>query len=176
VLRPREPAPVLELQPVFGRALSLPDDLASGPIGVVCLGGVSTPDTRAAVATLQDASAQLDRLGVRLVVLCTSGDDRVREFVSRYHVLFPMVADPSLELRRTFGLQAGGLMDGMRGLARELSRPGRSLRIGRGWLEEGAYTPAACFLLGADGAVAWSAEGIHATAMVEAARLSQPLE
>jgi len=162
----------VKLQPAFGRLISLPDGLAQGPVAVVCLGGVSTPDTRAAIETLQGVSADLERDGVRLIVLTTSALDRVQGFVSRYHVLFPMVSDPDGSIRAHFGLGPVVTSDTLVGLARELRRPGRSLQTGRGWLEPGAYAPAACFVLGADTKVAWSAEGVAFSAAVDAARLS----
>jgi len=173
VLRAGESAPEVDLQPAFGRPISLPDDLTQGPVAVVCLGGLSTPDTRAAVASLQEASAALDRDGVRLIALTTSTLDRVQDFVSRYHVLFPVVSDPSGKLRACFGLGLGAATDVLRGLAREVSRPGRSLQVGRGWAEPGAYTPAACFVLARDARVVWSADGVPISAMVGAAELSQ---
>lgn len=172
MIRPGETAPNLELRPAFGRPLSLPDDLAAGPLAVVCLGGLSTPDTRAAVETLQSASAELDRDGIRLIALTTSSLERVQDFVSRYHVLFPMVPDPQGELRAGFGLDKGAVSDVIRGLAREVCRAGRSLQTGRGWVEPGAFAPAACFVLGGDARVSWAGQGVCFDAMVQAARLS----
>ena len=118
MLRAGEPISELVLRPAFGRLITLPADLSQGPIGLVCLGGLSTPDTREAVTALQDVSAQLDREGIRLVALTTSALDRVQDFVSRYHVLFPVVADPQGHLRSSFGLACGGTKDMLRGIAR----------------------------------------------------------
>jgi len=153
--------------------MSLPEDLKGGPVALVCLGGVSTPDTRAAVGALQDASAELDRHGVRLIALTTSDLTRVQEFVSRYHVLFPMVADPDCALRSKLGSSPSRTTDFIRGLAREVARPGRNLQWGRGWVEGGAYALASCMVLGQDGTVQWAADGIHVDAMVQAAAISR---
>ena len=106
MLRAGEQSPELMLRPAFGRAIALPDDLASGPVAIVFLGGLSTPDTRAAVAELQEVSAQMDRNGVRLVAVTTSAEDRVQRFVSRYHVLFPVVPDAGAHAQ--ISLWAGG--------------------------------------------------------------------
>ena len=173
MLRSGDLVPALELRPAFGRALSLPDDLEDGPLVVVWLGGVSTPDTRAAVATLQEASAELDRAGVRLIAISTSALARVQDFVSRFHVLFPVVSDANTRLREQFGVGPGAPSDLARGLARDVRRLSRGGPWGRGWVEPGAYAPAACLVLSEKGEVVWSAEGIPFEAMVEAARLSR---
>lgn len=172
MLRPGEAISELVLRPAFGRAITLPSDLSDGPIGLVCLGGLSTPDTREAVAALQEVSGQMSREGIRLVALTTSALDRVQDFVSRYHVLFPVVSDPQGDLRSSFGVACGGAKDMLRGIAREISRPARVLQTGRGWREPHAYAPAVCFVLGTDGTVSWAVEGLAFDAMVDAARLS----
>ncbi len=174
MLRAGEQSPELMLRPAFGRAITLPDDLATGPVAIVFLGGLSTPDTRAAVAELQEVSAQMDTNGVRLVAVTTSAEDRVQRFVSRYHVLFPVVPDAGCTLRSAFGLAGAGTVDTVRGVARELARPGRHIKLGRGWIEPLAYAPAGCFVLGMDGRVSWSFEGIAFGAMTDAGRISSP--
>ena len=159
------------LRPAFGRAIDLPTGLTGGPVAVVFLGGLSTPDTREAVAQLQEVSAQLDRDGVRLVAVTTSTEARVQRFVSRYHVLFPVVPDADCQLRSAFGLGGAGATQIVRGLLREFVRPRRHLQLGRGWIEPLAYAPAGSFVLATDGRVIWSFQGLAFDAMTDAGRL-----
>jgi peroxiredoxin len=172
VLRAGQDAPEVELIPAFGRAVSLPSDLRGSPLALVCLGGLSTPDTRAAIDALQSLTAPLDRAGVRLLAITSSTRARTQDFVSRYHVLFPVVPDSERVLRSGFGLTDARPTDAIRGVARELTRARRSIRAGRGWVEPGAYATAACFVLGIDGRVDWSADGVCFEAMLQAAELS----
>lgn len=147
--------PRVVLDPVFGTALDLPDTLAVGPIVVVFVGGLSTPHTRGILAALQDVYGDLDRNGIRLVGVTSSDLDRARDFVPRYHVLFPLVVDPEGTLRQCFGLDtASGMASTLRGLVDEVRHARDIVRLGRGWFEPGASAPPGWFVLGVDGRVA----------------------
>ena len=163
--------PEVVLDPVFGRALTLPADLSARPLAVVFVGGLSMPRTRAILSGLQDAYADLDRAGVQLVAVTGSEMDRARDFVPRFHLLYPLVVDADGALRDRFGLSAGqGVGDVLRGWMHDMRQIREIARWGRGMPEAGAAARPAWFVLGVDGCVAAAHAGApDPTALVSAA-------
>jgi len=155
VLTTGDTVPSVVLDPVFGVALDLPATLTAGPVVLVFVGGLSTPQTRGILAALQGTYGDLDRDGIRLVAVTSSHLDRARDFIPRYHVLFPLVVDPEGRLRQRFGLDmSSGIAAFVRGLKDEVRHARDMVRLGRGWFEPGASAPPSWFILGDDGRVA----------------------
>lgn len=117
-------APEVQVRPVFGGALQVPDP--SGRDLLLVFGRhLGSPFTRALVDTLHHALDDLREARVQPVFFTESGLDRARDFVPRHHVLFPVVSDPEGTLFQRFGV---GLDAGARGTLGELwSRGLRSL-------------------------------------------------
>ncbi len=152
--------PGMTLTPVFGRSITLPADLHGGPLIVVFMGALASSRTRGVVALLQEAYADLDREGTRLVVVTGSALERARDFVPRYHLLFPLVVDEDGGHRVAFGLvPGGGLIEQVRGWVDGVKHLRAMTRWGRGLPEPGVPSQMAWFCLGVDGCITESGQG-----------------
>jgi peroxiredoxin len=100
VLRPGDPAPPLQLQPVFGVPVTV------GPPGppsiLVFLRGLGSPSTRKMLGEIQDRHRELD--GLQVVQFTTSPLELARDYVPRHHMLHPLVVDTTGEHYRAYGV------------------------------------------------------------------------
>lgn len=150
-------APALDAKPVFGVPVRIPDDLARGPIALAFVGPLSSPLTRASLNELQAAFAALDRAGVRLVAVSPSSVDEARDYVPRYHLLFPLLLDADRAIARRYGVDADASgLSALAGLRPALlSRALHSLPLGVGFKTQALGARVALFLLDRDGRVRW---------------------
>jgi peroxiredoxin len=89
-----DPAPLLDARPLFGLPVRTPGrGGGKGPLVVVFLRSLGGGNARAAVRALNAAYSRFDAEGVEVVGVTRSGLEVARDFVPRYHVLFPIVAD-----------------------------------------------------------------------------------
>jgi peroxiredoxin len=149
VLRPGEPAPRLEAQPVSG----LPVRVGEGPLAIVFLRSLSGWVAREAVARVTAAFSRFDEAGVRVVAVTRCDLELARDFVPREHVLFPVVVDETGAWFDAFGV---GRDRGLLGtLARPTLLPNLAAALGRGRAKpDGGYDQlGAEVLVGADGIV-----------------------
>lgn len=156
-------APLFTARPVFGLPVDLKAQVQGGPVLLVFVRSLASPVTRALLARLQAAFPRLDERGVRVVAVTTSALEPARDFVPRYHVLFPVICDPTGELFRRFDVPKDGP-----GLALLRCLPGlpnlsAALSLGHGRPEPAAWGQRpACYLLdrGGDVVEAWVGSGV----------------
>lgn len=160
---PGETAPLFTARPVFGLPFDLKDQVQSGPVLVVFVRSLASPVTRSLLAQLQAAFPRLDQHGVRVVAVTTSALEPARDFVPRYHVLFPVICDPTGELFRRFDIPKDGpglaLLRSVTGIANLTG----ALSLGHGRPEREAWGQRpACYLVDRGGEVreAWVGSGV----------------
>jgi peroxiredoxin len=87
-------APTIDARPLFGLPVRTPG-AAGGrqPLAVVFLRSLGGGNARAAVRALNAAYARFDAAGVQVVGISRTDLVIARDFVPRYHVLFPVIAD-----------------------------------------------------------------------------------
>lgn len=166
MLQSGDPVPTLHAKPIFGRAITLPADLGRGPMVVVYLGPVSSPYGRELAFAVQAAFPGFDREGIAVVGVTSSGLTASRDFVPRYHLLYPLLADVDGSIAAAFGLAQS---TSVRATARDLVKRGAGavlapLRHGVGPLEGDPRGPVGAFVLGRDGRVvrAWQGASLAA--------------
>lgn len=122
---------------------------------------LSNPLTREALAILQNHWARFDVEGIQVVAVTDSALDVARDFVPRYHVLFPVVCDPEHELFSAFEVGGDAALAGtVRALAGGGVRSAfRALRHGHGPLERKQLKLPAEFVVAPDGRLLYSHYG-----------------
>ena len=173
MLKSGDQVPSLSARPIFGPALTLPADLAAGPLILHLCGSLASPFVRQGLALFQARFADLDRRGVRVVAISQSAVEAAQDFVPRHHLLFPLIADPDGSLSAPWGVQRDALL--LRSarhllLGGGLARLGDALGHGVGWTAGAVRQQGATFLLGRDGTVRYAhyAAGISEPPPVEA--------
>jgi peroxiredoxin len=91
MLQVGDPAPEATLQPVFG----LPVDLHRGTRVVVFLRPLTGSLARATIQRLIEAYPRFDAEGIQVIGVTRTDLEFARDFVPRYHVLFPIYVDES---------------------------------------------------------------------------------
>lgn len=142
---------------MFGLPLRVPEDAAQGPLAVCFVRALGSPLGRLALRELQDAWAELDRRGVRLVAVTPSSLAEARDFVPRYHLLAPLVVDPDRAIAAAWGVRDdAGLADTRATLSPALARRlVHALPLGAGPPRGPHLARAAAFLVGRDGRLAF---------------------
>lgn len=148
-------APAFTRQPVFGLPAQVP---CGRPIAVLFVRSLSSPWTRESLAQVQAEFPRFDLAGARVVAITDSGLDVGRDFVPRYHVLFPVVCDPDQALFQEWGVGGDGAVLGtVRALAMgNVRAAARALRHGHGPLERRQLKLPASFVVGPDGALTFA--------------------
>ena len=100
ILRPGDPAPPLQVQPVFGVPVTIGPGVP--PTILVFLRGLGSPSTRKLLGELQDRHQEVD--GLQIVQFTTSPLEFARDYVPRHHMLHPLVVDPAGEHYRAYGV------------------------------------------------------------------------
>lgn len=99
-----EIAPPLLAQPVFGLPVDLGALSAKQPVVLLFVRHLGSPAARAALALAQDRMPEFDRAGISLIAVTPSSLTLARDFVPRFHLLFPLVCDPDGSISRTWGV------------------------------------------------------------------------
>ena len=166
MLQSGDPVPNLSAKPIFGRTITLPGDLRHGPMVVLYLGPITSPFGRELAFAMQAAFSGFDRHGIAVVGVTSSGLTAARDFVPRYHLLYPLLADVDGFIATTFGLEQS---TSVRATARDIVTRGAGavlapLRHGMGALEGDPRGPVGAFVLGRDGRVvrAWQGASLAA--------------
>ncbi|MFI8514588.1 peroxiredoxin-like family protein [Streptomyces sp. NPDC085460] len=165
-LRPGDAVPVRTLTPVTGPPLAVPDP--GGAVHVQFRRFAGCPVCNLHLRSVARRHAEIERAGVREVVLFHSPAEELREHVA--HLPFPVVADPGKELYAEFGVEAHrrALLDprGWPGIVRGVLAGTVELLRGRGRLPAssqpgGRIGLPADFLIAPDGRILAVKYGEH---------------
>ena len=145
MLQVGDPAPALELHPVFG----LPVHTAQGTLVVAILRPLSGSTARLTIARLTEALPRFDAEGFRMVGITRTDLTLARDFVPRNHVLFPIVVDDGGAIQAAFGVQSdkGFLKSALALRPGLLQSASEALALGRVWNELPATLLPAWFVL-----------------------------
>lgn len=139
----------------------LPVDMARQTTVLAFLRPITGSQSRIAVNRLQEAWPRFDAAGVQIVGITQVDLEFARDFVPRYHVLFPMVCDVPGEYFAAYQTQHD---KGFLGTLKSLGPAAlRSLSDGFNLGRAGANLPSgqlpATFVVGADGTVRYARYG-----------------
>lgn len=150
----------------FSLISGLPVDMRRQTTVLAFLRPVTGSQPRVAVARLQEAWSRFDAAGVVVVGLTRTDLEFARDFVPRYHVLFPMVCDVEGEYFDAYDVAHDrGYMGTLKGL-----RPGNlrsavdALSLGRAGAQLPSDQLPAFFVVAADGTARYVR---YATAITE---------
>jgi thioredoxin-dependent peroxiredoxin len=166
MLQSGDRVPSLHAKPIFGRAITLPADLSRGPMVVIYLGPVSSPFGRELAFAVQAAFPGFDREGISVVGVTSSGLTAARDFVPRYHLLYPLLADVDGSIATSLGLEKS---TSVRATARDIVTRGAGavlapLRHGVGPIEGDPRGPVGAFVFGRKGQVVRAWQGVSLAA------------
>lgn len=148
-------APHFEAKPIFGRHLSLDEACRARPLVLVFVPSLSSPLTRACLAQVQEMVPEFDLAGVGLFALTRSSVRAAQDFVPRYHLRFPLIADPSGAIFSQYGLQRLRPKQALNSLHPRALREGlQALRFGVGLPEKLLLSPPAAFAIAQGGRIA----------------------
>ena len=99
-------APSFSAKPIFGRTISVPESLDSGPLVLFFVRSLASSFGRQSLAEIQERYADFDREGIRVVAISPSSWEVATDFVPRRQLLFPLVADSDGELAKRYQLSS----------------------------------------------------------------------
>lgn len=139
-----ETAPGFRAQPVFGLPVDVEKHTARYPLVICFVSSLGSPLTRQSLADLLERYADFDVKGIQVVAITRSGLDVARDFVPRYHVLFPVLSDPDGDLYNRYQVVTKGWLSAIKTLdPRSVRTAMRSIKLGVGKPERGtSQTPA----------------------------------
>lgn len=140
-------APAFSIRPIFGEPTTIPDG-ARRPLVLTFTGSLASPFSRRWLAAFQDRFADFDRRGVRVAAIARCAVPDAQDFVPRYHLLYPLAADPDGTIAEQYGVRSdrmliGSLRSGLLSEARSALSYG--VGLGRGSLRT---LPAAFYIDG----------------------------
>jgi len=141
--------------------MGLPVDMTRQTTVLAFLRPVTGSQPRRAVALLQEAWPRFDAAGIAMVALTDADLTFTRDFVPRYHVLYPLVCDTTGEFFRAYDVQRDR---GFTSTAASL-RPASmrlalaSLELGRDWTTLPSSQLPAFFVVARDGTVKYARYG-----------------
>jgi peroxiredoxin len=147
-------APSFDVKPVFGVPLSVSEDSQSQPLVLVFVPSLGSAVARSLLAQVQEWVAPFDLAGVRLLAFTRSSARAAQDFVPRYHLRFPLVADPDGVFFSQYGvgvlrpkqfvssLRPGAIKEGL-----------QALRFGIGVPEKALFSPPAAFSIAQGGVI-----------------------
>ena len=147
-------APHLEVKPVFGAPLSITEDTQTQPLVLVFVPSLGSAVARARLAQVQEWVAPFDLAGVRLFAFTRSSVRAAQDFVPRYHLRFPLVADPDGVFFSKYGVGALRPRQVVSSLRPGAIKQGlQALRFGVGVPEKALFSPTAAFSIARGGMV-----------------------
>lgn len=161
MLQVGEKAPQSVLHPIMG----LPVDMKRQTTVLVFLRPVTGSQPRRAVALLQEAWPRFDAAGVAMVALTQADLTFTRDFVPRYHVLYPLVCDTTGDTFRAYDVQRDrGFMGSLTSLRPDSLRTAvAALELGRDWTTLPSDQLPAFFVVARDGTVKYARYGRSVT-------------
>ena len=175
MLKEGDTAPEFQARPIFGHEVDVPDGLDTRPLVLCFVPFLGSPFARRALAMLQERCADFDLIGARLVAITQTDLTAARDFVPRYHILFPVISDPDGQLQSLFDIQEDRfLLSSLRAALRGNShgaRPSQSVfEFGVGWFNGPVRQLGAEFVIDHQGTVQYAryASGVMDTPDVEA--------
>ncbi len=156
-----ERAPQFTLNLVSG----LPVDMKRQATVLAFLRPVTGCQSRVAVNLLQEAWGRFDAAGMSVVGLTQAPLEFARDFVPRYHVLFPMVCDESGEFFEAYGTTRDtGYMGTLKSLRPSSVRLAfEALNLGRAGPQLPSTQLPAFFVIATDGTVKYARYGTSIT-------------
>lgn len=148
-------APTLKGQPVFG----LPVETGAGtPMAVLFLRDLAGSTSRATVGRVHSALGKFEAQAIPVVALTRTPLEDARDFVPRYHVLFPVIVDETGEHFAAWSVKRDKLLLGTLTRMRPatLKHLVSSMSAGRGLPRGGLDILPAYFGIKADGTVAYA--------------------
>ncbi len=139
---------------MFGKALKLREELERRAVLLVFVPDLASPWAREVLAQLQAHVQAFDLAGVGLYAISPSPLTAAQDFVPRYHLLFPLIADSDRRIHGLYNVKAGGpraLLSSAGPAA--LRRAAVALKRGVGRPSRGLFSPVQAFVLGQDGRV-----------------------
>lgn len=134
MLKEGDPAPAFSARPIFGYPVEIPKSLADGPIVLCFVPFLGSPFTRRTLADLQDRYADFDRRGIRIVAVTQTDLTAARDFVPRFHLLYPLITDPDGALQGIFDIQEDRYMlSSLRSIVAGGSGSRGAFQFGMGW-------------------------------------------
>jgi hypothetical protein len=98
----------LSAQPVFGAPVTVPPSSAARGLLLCFVGSLATRTARRTLSTLQELVPDAQTARVGLAAVTSSSVLFARDYVPRYHLLPPLVADPGGLVHTDFFLDVGG--------------------------------------------------------------------
>lgn len=145
-------APTFNIRPIFGTPISPSKDVVGGPLVLTFVGSLASPFVRRWLSAFQDNHAEFDRLGAQVAAVATCGVTEAQDFVPRYHLLFPLAADPEGGIAAAYGVKTDRiLLKSLRnGLLQDLRG---AMAFGVGWGQGAVRQMPAVFVLDRNGTV-----------------------
>lgn len=147
-------APAFSIRPIFGQQICVPAGETTGLLVLTFVGSLASPFTRRWLAAFQDQFADFDRVGARVAAVATCSIEDAQDFVPRYHLLYPLAAQPDGAIAERYAVQRDRML--LRSLCGGLLQNARSaLSFGVGWGAGSIRTLPAVFVVGPAGDVRW---------------------
>jgi len=155
MLEVHQKAPHFEAKPIFGRHFSLEEACIDRPLVLVFVPSLGSALTRACLAQVQKMVPAFDLAGVGLFALTRSSVRASQDFVPRYHLRFPLIADPEGAIFSQYGVQRLRPKQALNSLRPSALKQGlQALRFGVGFPEKVFLSPPAAFAVAQGGRIA----------------------
>jgi peroxiredoxin len=152
-----ELAPTFVRRPVFGLEIDTGAITTARPLALVFLRHAGSPVARETAMKLNTAWPEIERLGVSLLAVTEGSSRSVRDFVPRFHLLFPVVHDDTGTLYSGFGVGLDrGLFGTLSCAPASVTRYLRACRATHGAFEGPRTRLQAAFVIAKGGRIAWS--------------------
>ena len=137
-------APQFASRSICGPFIDVEKLSAERPLALCFLNHTNTSWCREGMAAIQASWNQFDLEGVHLAAVIPSELEVARDFVPRFHILFPVVADPDREIFERYQIPSANRIERLRAMGPEQIREGmRIIRQGLGgFIDPQAIRPA----------------------------------
>jgi peroxiredoxin len=133
MLRIGQAAPKFCTRPVFGRDVDLEAWTRDKPLAISFVQHTNSPMARRALTLLQTSARDFDLADINILAVTPTSILIARDFVPRFHVIFPLIADADRVLFDLFEVPRAGRMQALRAFRPAmLVETARSLQEGFG--------------------------------------------
>ena len=143
-------APQIDMQPVFGLRVNLQKWVEKRAAVIIFVRGLNDPFCRQAMASIQEEYPKFDLAGIQVLVVTRSNLETARDFVPRYHVLAPVIADSEGALFEAFGVSSAGMKQTLKALVGDITKMNEGFKFGVGLPEGVSKQFPAEFVIGKD--------------------------